>query len=186
LGVGSQPAPARGKLLVAAPPLVDPNFDRTVVLLLEHGDEGSLGLVLNRPSLTSVPEVLPDWTAFADPPAVVFVGGPVAAGAVIALARGSGASPGWVPLLEDLGTVDLGVDPGDGPDLTALRVFVGYAGWEAGQLDAELAQDAWFVVDARATDPFVRDPEALWSAVLRRQRGRLKIFASCPADPSVN
>jgi putative transcriptional regulator len=80
----------RGRLLVAAPPLVDPNFDRTVILVLEHGDDGSLGLVLNRPSATALADVLPDWKAVADDPAVVFVGGPVSPDAVIALARGAG------------------------------------------------------------------------------------------------
>jgi putative transcriptional regulator len=177
----------RGRLLVAAPPLVDPNFDRTVIFMLEHGEEGSLGLILNRPSLTSLADVLPEWTSVADPPAVVFVGGPVAPDAVIALARGSGDHDGWVPLLDDLGTVDIGRDAAlAGAGLAALRVFVGYAGWAAGQLDEELAQHAWFVVDALASDPFGSDPAALWSAVLRRQSGRLAIFATCPEDPSVN
>ena len=185
--MGSEPTPPlRGRLLVAAPPLVDPNFDRTVILVLEHGDEGSLGLVLNRPSATALADVLPDWKAVADHPAVVFVGGPVSPDAVIALARGAGGA-GWVPVIDDLGTIDLGGDPTlVAADLIALRVFVGYAGWAAGQLDDELAQHAWFVVDAHASDPFATDPAALWSAVLRRQRGRIAMFASCPEDPSVN
>ena len=185
--MGSEPTPPlRGRLLVAAPPLVDPNFDRTVILVLEHGDDGSLGLVLNRPSATALADVLPDWKAVADDPAVVFVGGPVSPDAVIALARGAGGA-GWVPVIDDLGTIDLGGDPTlVAADLTALRVFVGYAGWAAGQLDDELAQHAWFVVDAHTSDPFATDPAALWSAVLRRQRGRIAMFASCPDDPSVN
>ena len=92
-----------------------------------------------------------------------------------------------MPLLDDLGTVDVGRDPTlVGGDLLALRVFVGYAGWAAGQLEGELAQDAWFVVDALASDPFTPTPDALWSAVLRRQPGRIAMFASCPEDPSVN
>ncbi|MGH8979362.1 MAG: YqgE/AlgH family protein [Acidimicrobiia bacterium] len=177
----------RGKLLVAAPPLVDPNFDRTVILLLEHGEEGSLGLILNRPTLTSLADVLPEWNTVADPPAVVFVGGPVSPEAVIALGRGTGDFDGWIPLLDDLGTVDIGGDAAlVGTGLAALRVFIGYAGWAAGQLDEELAQHAWFVVDANASDPFAPDPSALWSAVLRRQSGRIAIFATCPEDPSVN
>ena len=77
----------RGRLLVATPPLVDPNFDRTVVLMLEHGDDGALGIVLNRPSETVLDDVLPEWYAFASLPAVLFAGGPVAPDAVIALAR---------------------------------------------------------------------------------------------------
>jgi putative transcriptional regulator len=181
-------ASLRGRLLVAAPPLADANFDRTVVLMLEHGEDGSLGLVLNRPTATVLDEVLPDWRDVASAPAVVFVGGPVSRDAVIALARGgTDVDEGWVPLLDDLGTVDVGRDPAllrDG--VRALRVFVGYAGWEARQLQAELDQGAWFVVDALPSDPFVSDPSALWSDVLRRQPGRLSIFALCPEDPSVN
>jgi putative transcriptional regulator len=186
--VGSEPTPAlRGRLLVATPPLVDPNFDRTVILVLEHGADGSLGLILNRPSATRLDEVLPEWNLVADEPAVVFVGGPVSPDAVIALARGTGEQDGWIPLVGDLGTVDIGRDPESLQNgLASLRVFVGYAGWIPGQLDDELAQHAWFVVDAEPSDPFMRDPDGLWRTVLRRQRGRVAIFASCPEDPSVN
>jgi putative transcriptional regulator len=173
-------------LLVATPPLVDPNFDRTVILLLEHGDDGSLGLVLNRPSATRLDEVLPEFDLPADEPAVVFVGGPVSPDAVIALARGSGDAEGWIPLLGDLGTVDIGRTATAHHGLLALRVFVGYAGWEPQQLEAEFEQGAWFVVDAEPSDPFVAEPADLWRTVLRRQRGRVAIFAACPEDPSVN
>jgi putative transcriptional regulator len=188
LVVRSEPKPPRrGRLLIAAPPLVDPNFDRTVILLLEHGDDGSLGLVLNRPSAAGLVDVLPDWHTGADAPAVVFIGGPVSPEAVIALARGTGDQAGWVPLFDDLGTVDLGGDPAlVGADLRALRVFAGYSGWAAGQLDDELEQHAWFVVDALPSDPFTPDPSGLWSAALRRQPGRIAIFAQCPEDPTVN
>jgi putative transcriptional regulator len=178
----------RGRLLVATPPLVDPNFDRTVILLLEHGDDGSLGLVLNRPSATDLDDVLPDWNDLASAPARVFLGGPVSPEAVIALARGRAEeASGWVPLLDDLGTVDLGRDPAlVGASLRELRVYLGYAGWGPAQLQAELDQGAWFVVEAVPSDPFAAEPDALWRNVLRRQRGRIAIFASCPADPTVN
>ena len=120
----------RGRLLVATPPLVDPNFDRTVILVLEHGDDGSLGLVLNRPSTTELDTVLPDWNDLASVPARVFFGGPVSPEAVIALARGDAEEDsGWVPLIDDLGTVDLGRDPALlAPNVRELRVYLGYAG----------------------------------------------------------
>lgn len=182
------PASLRGRLLVAAPPLVDPNFDRTVVLVLEHGDEGALGIVLNRPTATELDDALPEWKPYAARPAVVFVGGPVAPDAVIALARAPGAGgDGWVGLLGDLGTIDVGREPGDlAIDVTTMRVFVGYAGWAPGQLEGELAQGAWFVAGARPDDPFASDPSSLWRDVLRRQAGRVRMFAHFPADPSVN
>jgi putative transcriptional regulator len=116
---------------------------------------------------------------------------------VIALARGAAGDPrecerddtpeGWVPILDGLGTIDLGRDPLDmGMPIEALRVFVGYAGWGAGQLEGELEQDAWFVVDLAPGDPFVPAPDDLWRAVLRRQRGRVAMFAHYPADTAVN
>jgi putative transcriptional regulator len=178
----------RGKLLVATPPLTDPNFDRTVVLLLEYGDDGALGIILNRPTDTELVDALPDWSPLASAPGVVFAGGPVMPDSVIALARAApGSTDGWIPVLGDLGTVDVGRDPAVlGAELRALRVFVGYAGWARMQLEGELAEGAWFVVDAQAADPFTTDPSALWRAVLRRQRGRVAMFASCPSDPSVN
>ncbi len=178
----------RGRLLVATPPLVDPNFDRTVVLVLEHGEEGALGVVLNRPSATALDDVLPEWRVLASDPKVVFVGGPVAPEAVIALARGGREGvEGWVDILDGLGTIDLGKDPLDlGAPIDELRVFVGYAGWGPGQLDEELAAGAWFVVDTATNDPFATDPERLWHDVLRRQRGRVAMFAHFPEDPTAN
>src|SRR5262245_4110350 len=171
----------RGSLLVATPPLADPNFDRTVILMLEHGESGSLGLVLNRPTPTDLDDVLPDWQPFASEPARVFVGGPVSPEAVIALARGGDENDdGWVPLFDDLGTVDVGRDPVTASArVGCLRVFAGYAGWGPAQLQGELDAGAWFVVDAQPSDPFVANPDDLWTEVLRRQRSRIAIFASC-------
>jgi putative transcriptional regulator len=178
----------RGRLLVATPPLVDPNFDRTVVLILEHGADGALGLVLNRPSLTTLDDVFPEWRSIACEPSVVFVGGPVSPDAVIALARGnSDELESFVSVLGDLGTIDLATNPLDlGGPLDALRVFVGYAGWAPGQLESELDEGGWFVVDLGRDDPFVTAPERLWRDVLRRQRGRLAVFASYPEDATAN
>ena len=182
------PGSLRGRLLVATPPLVDPNFDRTVVLMLEHGDEGALGLVLNRPSETELEDVLPEWRSLASSPSVVFAGGPVSPDSVIALARGAGRDvEGYVELLDDLGTIDLGRDPLDlGAPLSGLRVFVGYAGWAPGQLDNELEEGAWFVVDVENDDPFATEPDRLWRNVLRRQTGRVAMFANYPEDATAN
>jgi putative transcriptional regulator len=178
----------RGRLLVATPPLVDPNFDRAVVLMLEHGDDGALGIILNRPSAIALDDVLPEWQVFAAAPAVVFTGGPVSPDAVIALGRaGPDAIDGWVPIIDDLGTVDLGRDPLDlGVPLDDLRVFVGYAGWAPGQLEGELEANAWFVVDLRRDDPFFPTPERLWREVLKRQRGHPAMFAQYPDDVTAN
>jgi putative transcriptional regulator len=186
--VSTWPETLRGRLLVATPPLVDPNFDRSVVLMLEHGDEGALGIILNRPTESMLATVLPDWEAHASAPGVIFSGGPVAPEAVIALARGGADSDeGWVSVLDEVGSVDVGRDPDDlGFRIDALRVFVGYAGWGPGQLEGEIEENAWFVVPTQASDPFADRPEQLWRDVLRRQRGRVAMFAHFPPDPTSN
>jgi putative transcriptional regulator len=180
----------KGRLLIATPPLADPNFDRSVVLMLEHNEEGAFGIVLNRPTHTPVAAVLPDWAELAMWPTFVFTGGPVQPDAVIALARRSGGVPddaeGWVPVLGDLGTVDLAQPAADAVALSALRVFSGYSGWGPGQLDGELDMDAWIVVDAEPTDPFTADPDLLWRQVLGRQPGTLSWLRLYPDNVEVN
>jgi len=178
-------ASVRGQLLVATPDLRDPNFSRTVVLMLEHNDEGALGVVLNRPIDLPVAEVLPDWAELSSAPARLFVGGPVAPTAVIGLGRGAG--PVFQPLFDGLGTLDLDLDPAAyAPSMAGLRVFVGYAGWSPGQLEMELSAGGWLVLDLAEDDPFCPDPAQLWARVLRRQGGRVAMFASAPEDPSTN
>jgi putative transcriptional regulator len=174
--------------LVAAPSLVDPNFDRTVVLMLEHGEAGALGIVLNRPSETPLDDVFPEWHALVSPPAVAFAGGPVATDAVIALARRAGPLvDGFTEIVDDLGTINLAGDPLDvGESLVSVRVFAGYAGWSPFQLEAEIAQGAWFDVALHPDDAFAPAPDRLWRDVLRRQRGRLSMFSTFPEDASVN
>jgi putative transcriptional regulator len=188
---------AKGRLLLATPPLVDPNFDRTVVLVLEHNDEGALGLVLNRPTPEDEVPGLAPWFGVATDPAVVFQGGPVESDTLIGLAAADpidraradddGGNDGWAPLATGLGTVDLEVDPDDvSRNFEAFRLFRGYAGWGPGQLDDELAEGAWIVLDGERTDPFTRAPDDLWRSVLRRQGGRLAWLALCPDDLSLN
>ena len=177
----------KGQLLIAAPSLVDPNFHRAVVLMLEHTPEGAVGVVLNRPSGTDLADTGADWEGWddfaADPP-VVFVGGPVSRTAIICVARlGDGGAEGFQPLLGDVGLADMAKAP---RGIDAVRLFAGYAGWGEGQLESEIGQGAWCVVDARPDDALTEEPEELWAEVLRRQGGRLAMFALCPPDPSVN
>jgi len=179
----------RGRLLVASPTLDDPNFSRTVLLVLEHTDGGALAVVLNRPSETEVADPLPGWARLAATPPVVFVGGPVAPSAAICLARAH-LEPGAeapAPLPGRLGTVDLDADPDDAaPGIEQIRVFAGYSAWAPGQLEAEIAVDSWFVVEALPEDAMSSSPDHLWQAVLRRQGGSMALFAAYPPDPSLN
>ncbi len=177
----------RGRLLVATPVLGDPNFEWAVVLMLEHTPEGAVGLVLNRPSGTDLDEAGTDWEGWdllAAHPAVVFVGGPGSRTARHGVApRGARGAEGFQPLLGEIGLANM-----DGPPrgIDSVRLFAGYAGWGGGQLEGEIAEGAWFVVDADPADALTADPETLWEEVLRRQGGRLAMFALCPADPSQN
>jgi putative transcriptional regulator len=175
------PRSLKGNLLVAAPGLLDPNFRRTVVLVAEHGEAGAMGVVLNRPSETAVSEAVPELASLAGEQAPVFVGGPVAGDSLLALAD--------VEDPEDaselvVGTVGFVQDPE--VDARRGRVFVGYAGWSAGQIEAELSQESWFVVPAEPDDVFSEEPDELWSDVLRRQGGSLALVATMPPDPSLN
>jgi putative transcriptional regulator len=180
-----------GRLLVASPELLDPNFFRTVVFLLAHGEEGALGVVLNRPSEASVDDLLPAWGPVVSPPRLVFLGGPVGLDTVIGVARSSqpesSALRPFDALLGGLTTVDLHQDPAEiDEDIDGARLFAGSAGWGPGQLEGELGESAWFVVDAEAGDLLTDDPDELWSRVLRRQRGRLAWFANAAGDPTMN
>jgi putative transcriptional regulator len=179
-----------GRLLVANPLLPDPNFDRTVVLLLAYNNDGALGLVLNRPSQMEVSDPLPQWEHLAAEPAVLFLGGPVQHNAVICLARDdatqaeTGNQDGWKEVAPGVGTVDLDQDPdGVSVRIGSLRMFAGYAGWKSGQLEGELGAGAWWVVDAEPGDAFTLDPEQLWKHVLKRQKLPLTYVAYYPDDP---
>jgi putative transcriptional regulator len=182
------PGSCKGRLLVATPPLADPNFDRTVVYMLEHSDDGAVGVVLNRPLEEITPESLNRWQDWMTPPAVLFEGGPVEPDALIALARLDGpADDVWSPVVGDLGSVDLALDPTlVAASVARLRIFRGYSGWGAQQLDAELNEGAWMVLSSESDDVFSASPSELWRAVLRRQGGRLAWVANAPDDLSAN
>ncbi|MBA3280972.1 MAG: YqgE/AlgH family protein [Acidimicrobiia bacterium] len=177
-----------GRLLVATPLIGDPNFERTVVLLLAHGAEGAFGVVVNRPSGTSVDEVAEWWLPQVSAPAVLFVGGPVGTDTVVGIARrGTDPVAHFGVVLGDLGTVDLHQppDPGEHP-WHGVRLFAGSAGWAPGQLEDEVAEGAWWPVDADPDDVLTADPDGLWSRVLRRQPGPVAWFANHPDDPTAN
>ena len=180
---------AAGRLLVAEPLLGDPNFERTVVLVIEHADQGALGLVLNRPTDVTVAETLPEWRELASEPAVLHVGGPVEERSGWCLARIAAHDDleGFVPVVGDLGLLDLSVEPAElGGRVTDLRLYAGYSGWGPHQLDHELAADAWFVVDAEPDDPFLPKGDTLWQRILERQGGALARLSRVPRDLSVN
>src|ERR671932_42128 len=168
----------RGQLLLASPVLQDPNFARTVVLIAEHTEAGAMGLVLNRPSTSTVGEAVPDlaWLTGEDDP--VFVGGPVAETAVIVLAEFDRPELAGALVEDDLGFIGSGVDDQESLDgaVRRARVFAGHAGWGPGQLEDELAEDAWIVEPPRRDEVFTEDPDDLWAAVLRRKGSRFALL----------
>ncbi|MER6116706.1 YqgE/AlgH family protein [Streptomyces sp. A0642] len=178
-----------GRLLVAAPALADPNFDRAVVLLLDHDEEGSLGVVLNRPTPVGVADILESWAELTGEPEVVFQGGPVSLDSALGVAviPGDEGPLGWRRVYGAIGLVDLEAPPELlAAALGSLRIFAGYAGWGPGQLETELSEGAWYVVESEPGDVSSPRPERLWRAVLRRQRSELAMIATYPDDPSLN
>jgi putative transcriptional regulator len=185
---GPTPDSRRGRLLVASPSLLDPNFRRSVVLMLEHSPEGALGLVLNRPTPLLAREALPGPLGEAMPAEErVHQGGPVQPDAVIVLA--DFAEPARAASIA-FGTVGI-VAPDAGEDglegnVRAIRAFGGYAGWAGGQLEQEIGEEAWIDAAGLAEDVFTQEPEALWSRVLERKGGSWRLISRMPEDPSLN
>ncbi len=174
-----------GSLLVSRPELADPNFDGTLTLILEHDEEGAIGVVVNRPSHVEITDAYPEWANVADLPSVLFEGGPVETDSLIALGWGErldGDLPMGLTSIDLEQQVPLVIAEG----LERLRIFAGYAGWGGGQLEGELANGAWWVVPCIVEDLFRPDPEGIWATVLRRSGGELAWFAHYPKDPSLN
>jgi putative transcriptional regulator len=179
-----------GRLLVATPQLIDPNFAETVVLLLDADDSGALGVVLNRPSTVPVGEVLEPWAGVVAEPDVLFQGGPVSTEGALAVGRlrsPQDAPVGFREVADDLGVIDLDtpVELVDG-SLAGLRIYAGYAGWGAGQLESEVEEGSWYVVPSIAPDWFRPDTHDLWRDVMRRQPGELAWHSTRPLDPDLN
>ncbi len=176
----------RGQLLIAGPSLTDPNFWRTVVLIVEHSDDGALGLVLNRPSETTVGEAVSELEALLDVDEPLYIGGPVQPSALIVLAEFEDPEAAALIAFEDVGV--LGTDSAEAapPGVRRGRAFVGHAGWGPGQLDAELERGDWILEPARREDAFCAEPLHLWRTVLTRKGGSYALVARMPPDPSVN
>jgi putative transcriptional regulator len=175
----------QGKLLVASPALHDPNFRKTVVLIAHHDEEGAMGLVLSRPSDVAASAAAPvlDGLPGSDDP--VFVGGPVQPEALIVLAEFDDVGQAAAPIFDRLGFMAAESEPED-LSIRRLRLFAGYSGWGAGQLEAELEEPSWIVVEAETDDAFAVDPDELWRTVLHRKGGPFEMMIDMPFDPSLN
>jgi len=175
----------QGKLLVSSPALVDPNFRKTVVLVAHHDEDGAMGLVLSRPSSVPAVSAVPLLEGFDGANDPVFVGGPVQPEAFMVLAEFDDVADAAAPIMKDLGFMPADTEPVD-LSIKRMRLFAGYSGWGGGQLEAELEESSWIVVDALPEDAFADDPDELWRTVLHRKGGPFELMENMPFDPNLN
>jgi len=169
-----------GSLLVATPVLLDPHFYRTVVLLLQHDPDGCVGVILNRPTTEAVVDHIPEWSERVADPAMIYYGGPVDPEVAIGLSLSTGGMTTGVP---GLTLIDLSSSPESSHQ--PVRIYSGYSGWAGDQLESEIAEGSWYVVQASPEDPFDSDEEQ-WRRVLRRQPGFLSVVSTYPDDIELN
>jgi putative transcriptional regulator len=176
----------RGHLLVAGPGLWDPNFRRTVVLIGHHDDEGAVGVVLNHPLDATVEEAVPPLSPLVRPGEPLFRGGPVQPEAAVVLADFEEPERAGVLALDSIGFLPEEGDTGSIGGLRRARVFAGYAGWSAGQLEAEMDEDSWHATRALPGDVFTDDPESLWVSAVGRLGPGFQLLTTMPLDPTLN
>lgn len=176
----------RGQLLIASPTLLDANFFRTVVLVIEHSDEGALGLVLNRPSETTVGEAVSELDRLLELDEPLFIGGPVQPSALIVLAEFEDTTDAALIAFDDVGVLATTASIEEPAGVRRSRAFVGHAGWGPGQLDSEVERGDWILEQAVSEDAFAESAAGLWEAVLTRKGGSYALVARMPPDPSVN
>lgn len=178
----------RGQLLVATPVIDAGVFRRSVIYVLDHDDNGALGVVVNHPMTSDVADILPEWGPSVTSPAYLFEGGPVAMDSALAVGvvDDNREPDGWQQVVGHVGVVDLeGAAPEPGT-FVGIRVFAGYAGWSPGQLESEIDQGSWVVAEAHNGDLYSANPDQLWRQVLRRQKSDIRFMATFPADPNQN
>jgi putative transcriptional regulator len=176
----------RGKLLISSGGLYDPNFRHTVVLIGEHNPEGALGVILNRPLGLTVGDALPGLGGLVGTGALLYEGGPVQPTGAVLLAELRRPELAGVPVFGSVGFLTGEVTDEIAPHVVRARVYVGYAGWGPGQLESEMAENAWIVEAAQEADVFTEAPDLLWSQILERKGGGYRQMSRIPFDPSMN
>ena len=176
----------RGKLLIASPALADPNFERSVVLITEHGEDGAMGIVLNRPSESEVAAVIPELEPIAGPEPI-FVGGPVQPEALVVLGEFSNPDKAAWIVVAEVGLVSAQAELEELPEAVRRgRVYAGFSGWAPGQLEDEIDEESWIIEAPLPRELFPENPDTLWSDVLARMGGEYALVARMPEDPSLN
>lgn len=181
---------SKGIFLIATPGLRDPNFRQTVVLLCEHGPEGALGVVVNRPTQIRVAEMLPEVPVLEGQELVFFSGGPVQPNHVLFLYRmHEEASESHhvfdgVYLGGDMDHLQRLFELPTGKD--RFRAYAGYSGWSPGQLEAEMKTGSWLTMPADSTILFEKDPSRVWPELMRSLGEPYAFYAEMPPDPNLN
>lgn len=172
-----------GSFLVATPVVGGLPFDRAVIFILEHGDDGAIGLIVNAATDVPVVDHLPDLDAAPSAPGTIHIGGPVETDSAILLGQSGTADFVQPTPLGDVGVVD----PEDLPsDLRHLRVYAGYSGWDGGQLEAELDEGAWWVLPANRDDIFADDTADMWDRLVAAAPGTIPFHRTFTHDVSSN
>ncbi|GMQ93904.1 MAG: YqgE/AlgH family protein [Acidimicrobiia bacterium] len=172
-----------GQFLVATPIITQPPFSRSVVFLLEHDQEGAIGVVINRPTDLLVEDHIQGLDEMLSEPPLVFLGGPVASDSAVAIGRGTEVDFLRPSMFAGVGIVDIERQT---VGLESLRIFAGYAGWDPDQLEAEIEEGAWWVLSPAIDEVFTRDVAGMWERSVERAPGMIPLYSTYPADPSVN
>jgi putative transcriptional regulator len=181
--------PQKGDLLISEPFLPDQNFERTVILLCEHNEEGSFGFVLNKQSILKVEEVIEEVEGYNQ---TLYVGGPVQQNTLHFIHNVPDLEAGSQKIKEDLywgGDFNtlLNLINSNTISEEEIRFFVGYSGWSNEQLQQEINQNTWMIArDVHASRIFHADPNTLWKNVLQSMGGRFKVYSNYPSDPNLN
>jgi putative transcriptional regulator len=180
--------PAPGILLIADPFLKDPNFLRTVVFLCEHKEEGSFGFVLNRQYENTLDELIPELEGHKIP---VFYGGPVQVDTIHFLHQFPSDIPGGQEVLKGVywgGDFDAVVNllKKEDIDINKIRFYIGYSGWNGGQLEEEMTEKTWLTVKANRKLVFHTDHSAIWKDSLKHLGGDYEMMVNFPIDPQLN
>jgi len=180
--------PEKGRLLISEPFLPDPNFERTVVLLCEHNEEGSFGFVLNKPAIVKVNDVMEELKNFSHD---IFIGGPVQQDTLHFIHRNKEIESG-TEVIKDIfwgGNFENVLFLSDTQQLLSshIKFFLGYSGWGPGQLDEELEENSWIVCDFVTEElMFETEPAGMWRKALGNMGGRFAVYANYPLDPNLN
>ncbi|MDX8339260.1 YqgE/AlgH family protein [Draconibacterium sp. IB214405] len=181
-------APQKGRILIAEPFLAGNYFNRSVVFLVAYSNKGAVGFILNKKVDFPVQDVFPDFPDFN---ADVYLGGPVSTDSVYFIHKLGDKLPGSIHVMGDLywgGDFEvLKRDIRSGKiNSSDIRFFLGYSGWDGGQLEDELKEDSWLVTDVEQEDVMKDLSETSWFDFVKKAGQRYSVWENFPENPSLN